>query len=142
MVQGKSKCPPDAAKPIGTGSEAAGQVEGSLKQRALIEEALTRLDREQREVLVALHYRKIPVSELAMHLNIPTGTVNTRALSALRAIHRFLNDSPGRSWPGPCSWSPAGSALMACPVVAFVMPAGPERAGGQTPVMSGRRPSR
>ena len=33
-------------------------------------------------------------SELAMHLNIPTGTVNTRALSALKAIHRFLNESP------------------------------------------------
>jgi RNA polymerase sigma-70 factor (ECF subfamily) len=94
MVQGKSKCPPDAAKPNGTGSEAAGQVEGSLKQRALIEETLTRLDREQREVLVALHYRKVPVRELAMHLNIPTGTVNSRALSALRAIHGFLNDSP------------------------------------------------
>jgi RNA polymerase sigma-70 factor, ECF subfamily len=93
MVQGKSRCPPDTVKPDGTGSEAAGQVEGALK-RALIEEALTRLDREQREVLVALHYRRVPVSELAMHLNIPTGTVNTRALSALRAIHRFLNESP------------------------------------------------
>jgi hypothetical protein len=30
MVQGKSKCPPGAAKPNGTGSEAAGQVEGAL----------------------------------------------------------------------------------------------------------------
>ncbi|MDQ1058379.1 DNA-directed RNA polymerase specialized sigma24 family protein [Arthrobacter globiformis] len=63
-------------------------------KRDLIEEALTRLDREQREVLVALHYRKIPVSELAVHLNIPTDTVNTCALSALRAIHKFLKDSP------------------------------------------------
>jgi DNA-directed RNA polymerase specialized sigma24 family protein len=97
MVQGKSRCPPHAVKPDGTDSEAVRQVEGALK-RALIEEALRSLDREQRDVLVALHYRRVPVSELAMHLNIPTGTVNTRALSALKAIHRFLNESPQ---PGP-----------------------------------------
>ncbi|MBT2550419.1 RNA polymerase sigma factor [Arthrobacter sp. ISL-65] len=71
----------------------AGQVEGAFK-RALIEEALTRLDREQREVLVALHYCRFPVSEVAVQLNIPTRTVNARALSALKAIRSFLNQSP------------------------------------------------
>ncbi|WP_374102503.1 sigma factor-like helix-turn-helix DNA-binding protein [Arthrobacter sp. ISL-65] len=55
---------------------------------------LTRLDREQRDVLVALPYRRSPVSEVAAQLNIPAGTVNARALSALKAIRSFLNQSP------------------------------------------------
>jgi hypothetical protein len=93
MVQRKLKCSPYAVRPDGTGSEAAGPVEGALK-RARIEEALRRLDQEQREVLVALHYLKVPVSELARHLNIATETVNSRALAALRVIHGFLDEGP------------------------------------------------
>lgn len=84
--------PPGAVKRESSGSAAAGQVEGTLN-RALIEEALTRLDTEHREVLVALYYRRVPVNDLARQLNIPTGTVNTRALSALRAVHSFLKES-------------------------------------------------
>ncbi|MBT2550541.1 hypothetical protein J7I85_19925 [Arthrobacter sp. ISL-65] len=43
---------------------------------------------------MALPYRRSPVSEVAAQLNIPAGTVNARALSALKAIRSFLNQSP------------------------------------------------
>ena len=93
MLYGKPGCRrQDAVQGEGAGSAAAGQVEGTLS-RALIEEALTKLDTEHREVLVALHYRRVSVNDLAMQLNIPAAMVNARALSALRAVHSFLKES-------------------------------------------------
>lgn len=49
----------------GTGSVVAAHVAGALT-RTLIEEALTSLDREQCEILVALHYCRVPVNALAL----------------------------------------------------------------------------
>jgi RNA polymerase sigma-70 factor (ECF subfamily) len=72
-------------------SEAAERVD-ELLNRVLMEEALLRLSLEHREVLVALHYRRFTVSEAAIQLNIPAGTVKSRAFYAVRALRTILDE--------------------------------------------------
>ncbi len=60
--------------------------------RVLIEEALLRLSKEHRDVLVALHYRRFTVNEAAVQLNIPSGTVKSRAYYAVRALRTILDE--------------------------------------------------
>jgi RNA polymerase sigma-70 factor (ECF subfamily) len=63
-----------------------------LLNRVLIEEALLRLSKEHRDVLVALHYRRFTVNETAVQLNIPSGTVKSRAYYAVRALRTILDE--------------------------------------------------
>lgn len=63
-----------------------------LLNRVLMEEALLRLSAEHREVLVALHYRRFTVQEAAVSLNIPSGTVKSRAFYAVRALRTILDE--------------------------------------------------
>ena len=63
-----------------------------LLNRVLMEEALLRLSSEHRDVLVALHYRRYTVQEAAQALNIPSGTVKSRAFYALRALRTILDE--------------------------------------------------
>jgi RNA polymerase sigma-70 factor (ECF subfamily) len=63
-----------------------------LLNRVLIEEALLRLSKEHRDVLVALHYRRFTVNEAAVQLNIPSGTVKSRAFYAVRALRTILDE--------------------------------------------------
>src|SRR6478735_993851 len=63
-----------------------------LLNRVLIEEALLRLSAEHRDVLVALHYRRYTVQEASKQLNIPTGTVKSRACYAFRALRTVLDE--------------------------------------------------
>lgn len=63
-----------------------------LLNRVLVEEALLRLSKEHREVLVALHYRRFTVNETAVQLNIPSGTVKSRAYYAVRALRTILDE--------------------------------------------------
>ncbi|WP_427130422.1 sigma-70 family RNA polymerase sigma factor [Pseudarthrobacter sp. S9] len=63
-----------------------------LLNRVLVEEAPLRLSTEHRDVLVALHYRRFTVSEAALQLNIPTGTVKSRAFYALKALRTILDE--------------------------------------------------
>lgn len=67
------------------------KVDGLLN-RVLVEEALLRLSREHRDVLVALHYRRFTVNEAAVQLNIPSGTVKSRAYYAVRALRTILDE--------------------------------------------------
>ncbi|SDT61360.1 RNA polymerase sigma-70 factor, ECF subfamily [Pseudarthrobacter equi] len=67
------------------------RVDGLLN-RVLIEEALLRLSKEHRDVLVALHYRRFTVNEAAAQLNIPSGTVKSRAYYAVRALRTILDE--------------------------------------------------
>ncbi|MBD1542458.1 hypothetical protein G9E11_09405 [Arthrobacter sp. IA7] len=65
-----------------------------------IREALTKLESEQRDVLVALHYCRLTVAEAAQQLGIPADSVNHRALAALRTLRRLLDQrSAGQSLP-------------------------------------------
>ena len=63
-----------------------------LLNRVLVEEALLRLSKEHRDVLVALHYRRFTVNEVAVQLNIPSGTVKSRAYYAVRALRTILDE--------------------------------------------------
>lgn len=75
-------------------TEPAGAMEkvDELLNRVLIEEALLRLSKEHRDVLVALHYRRFTVNEAAVQLNIPSGTVKSRAFYAVRALRTILDE--------------------------------------------------
>jgi RNA polymerase sigma-70 factor (ECF subfamily) len=77
----------DAADPV----DPAERVD-ELLNRVLIEEALLRLSAEHRDVLVALHYRRYTVQEASKQLNIPTGTVKSRAFYAVRALRTVLDE--------------------------------------------------
>jgi RNA polymerase sigma-70 factor, ECF subfamily len=71
--------------------EATGRVD-DLLNKVLMEEALLRLSSEHRDVLVALHYRRFTVGEAAVQLNIPSGTVKSRAFYAVKALRTILDE--------------------------------------------------
>jgi RNA polymerase sigma-70 factor, ECF subfamily len=77
----------DAADPM----DPAERVD-ELLNRVLMEEALLRLSAEHRDVLVALHYRRYTVQEASRKLNIPSGTVKSRAFYAVRALRTILDE--------------------------------------------------
>lgn len=77
----------DLADPV----DAAERVD-ELLNKVLMEEALLRLSAEHRDVLVALHYRRYTVQETAKTLNIPAGTVKSRAFYAVRALRTILDE--------------------------------------------------
>ena len=77
----------DLADPV----DAAERVD-ELLNKVLMEEALLRLSAEHRDVLVALHYRRYTVQEAAKTLNIPSGTVKSRAFYAVRALRTILDE--------------------------------------------------
>lgn len=77
----------DAADP----AQGAERVD-ELLNRVLMEEALLRLSGEHRDVLVTLHYRRFTVAEAARQLNIPLGTVKSRAYYAVKALKRILEE--------------------------------------------------
>jgi RNA polymerase sigma-70 factor (ECF subfamily) len=72
-------------------AEAVERVD-ELLNRVLMEEALLRLSAEHRDVLVALHYRRFTVKEASVQLNIPSGTVKSRAYYAVRALRTILDE--------------------------------------------------
>lgn len=73
--------------PAASGS-AAGIAE--TLDRILREEALMHLSLEHRQVLVHLHYLGSTVAQTARELQIPEGTVKSRAYYALRSLREIL----------------------------------------------------
>jgi len=58
----------------------------------VVAEALTRLSREHRDVLLECYYRGRPVAEAARRLGVPEGTVKSRTHYALRALRLALEE--------------------------------------------------
>ncbi|WP_314194253.1 sigma factor-like helix-turn-helix DNA-binding protein [uncultured Arthrobacter sp.] len=56
-----------------------------------VSEALMMLDLEQRDVLLALHYGRLTVAEVATQFGISPALVSQRALAALRTLRRLLD---------------------------------------------------
>ncbi len=56
----------------------------------MVRQALARLPRQHREVLYLLYFRQLPVDEAARILEVPSGTVKSRAFYAVRALGRAL----------------------------------------------------
>jgi RNA polymerase sigma-70 factor (ECF subfamily) len=77
----------DGSDPV----DAADRVD-DLLNKVLMEEALLRLSAEHRDVLVALHYRRYTIQEASVRLNIPSGTVKSRAFYAVRALRTILDE--------------------------------------------------
>jgi RNA polymerase sigma-70 factor, ECF subfamily len=78
-------------KDVGDPAQEAERVD-ELLNRVLMEEALLRLSAEHRDVLVALHYRRFTVNEASVQLNIPSGTVKSRAYYAVKALRTILDE--------------------------------------------------
>jgi len=56
-----------------------------------VSEALMMLDMQQRDVLLALHYGRLTVAEVASQFDISPALVSRRALAALRTLRRLLD---------------------------------------------------
>ncbi|NKX55253.1 sigma-70 family RNA polymerase sigma factor [Arthrobacter mobilis] len=63
-----------------------------LLLRVLMEEALGRLSAEHRNVILALHYQRLTAADAAKVLNIPLGTVKSRAFYAAKALRAVLDE--------------------------------------------------
>jgi len=58
----------------------------------LMHEALSHLSSQHRDVVVALHYQRLTVAEAAERLDVPEGTVKSRAYYALRHLRSVLDE--------------------------------------------------
>ena len=67
-----------------------------VDRRAAVIAALRDLPPEQREVLEMAYFGGRTQAAIAKELNIPLGTVKTRTLSALRKLHRILQEEEER----------------------------------------------
>jgi len=82
-----------SAAPMGA---AEAEAEGSTRDiaqaldRILLEEAMLRLTAEHRQVVLHLHYLGSTVAQAAHDLQIPEGTVKSRAYYALRSLRGIL----------------------------------------------------
>lgn len=71
--------------------EQASSVERSLQ----IQNALSQLPENQRQVLEMLYYEDLTQAEIAQRLNIPLGTVKTRSRLGLLRLREILKDFVG-----------------------------------------------
>ncbi|MGV1009246.1 MAG: sigma-70 family RNA polymerase sigma factor [Dermatophilaceae bacterium] len=67
------------------------EIDRALDQ-LLIHEALSQLSSQHRDVVVALHYQRLTVAEAAERLDVPEGTVKSRAYYALRHLRSVLDE--------------------------------------------------
>jgi RNA polymerase sigma-70 factor (ECF subfamily) len=58
----------------------------------VVTQALTSISPDHREVLELLHFQQLTQTEAAAVLDIPLGTVKTRAYHAVRAMRKALED--------------------------------------------------
>jgi RNA polymerase sigma-70 factor (ECF subfamily) len=90
----RARRPRTVPSPGADGFDAAVDAEriDELLDRVVMEEALMRLTREHREALVAVHYRRLSVTEAAAALGVPAGTVKSRCFYALKALRAALDE--------------------------------------------------
>ncbi len=68
-----------------------GHAEGVVNT-VVVTQALTSISPDHREVLELLHFQQLTQTEAAAVLDIPLGTVKTRAYHAVRAMRKALED--------------------------------------------------
>jgi RNA polymerase sigma factor (sigma-70 family) len=74
----------EVASPLGTSAE---QLD--------LRNAVSRLNRRDRALLVLHYWQRVPIAECALELDIPEGTAKSRLNAALRRLRRELEDSHG-----------------------------------------------
>ncbi len=74
----------EVATPLGTSAE---QMD--------LRDAVGRLGRRDRALLVLHYWQRVPIAECARELDIPEGTAKSRLSAALRRLRRELEDSHG-----------------------------------------------
>ncbi len=74
----------EVATPLGTSAE---QLD--------VRNAVGKLDRRDRVLLVLHYWQRMPISECAREMDIPEGTAKSRLNAALRRLGRELEDSDG-----------------------------------------------
>jgi len=89
------------ARPVEVAATDLGQLvvvgdhAGSLSRVLAIREALMRLQPSQRKLLIDLYHHGRTPKELAEELNIPVGTVKSRAYYAKRALQSYHDQEDG-----------------------------------------------
>lgn len=63
-----------------------------LLLKVIMEEALTRLSVDHRNVILALHYQRLTAAEAAEELHLPLGTVKSRAFYGVKALRSVLDE--------------------------------------------------
>lgn len=71
-------------------------VSTSIETEVLMREALRRLDRIEREVLLLREFEQLSYAEIATLLNLPVNTVRSRLFRARTALREVLTESPAR----------------------------------------------
>lgn len=68
---------------------------GTSADQLDLRNAVGKLDRRDRALLVLHYWQRVPIAECARELNIPEGTAKSRLNAALRRLRRELEDSHG-----------------------------------------------
>lgn len=74
------------------GGEAA-QHESMRNLRGMIEFALTQLTRQQREIILLFHQQNWPITEIALYLRMPEGTVKSHLHRARKRMRTAIESS-------------------------------------------------
>jgi len=95
----RRRAAPPVAAPLEAADPSSGTAEAvEARQRAAtLRRALDRLTPPQREVVVLTHFEGLTYAEAARVLQIPVGTVCSRAAAAFRALRRSLENGEGGS---------------------------------------------
>jgi RNA polymerase sigma-70 factor (ECF subfamily) len=68
---------------------------GTSAEQLDLRNAVGKLDRRDRALLVLHYWQRVPIAECARELDIPEGTAKSRLNAALRRLRRELEDSHG-----------------------------------------------
>jgi RNA polymerase sigma factor (sigma-70 family) len=69
---------------------------GTSPEQMDLRNAVGRLNRRDRALLVLHYWQRVPIAECARELDIPEGTAKSRLNAALRRLRRELEESHGR----------------------------------------------
>ncbi len=62
------------------------------EETLVIQQAIANLPDKQRAVILLAYYEDLPLEEIALILNIPTGTVKSRLHNAIKALKLELKE--------------------------------------------------
>jgi RNA polymerase sigma-70 factor, ECF subfamily len=82
-------------------SPAMSDMANALADRDLVDQAMRRLDQDERAVVVLHYFLGMPLTEVAASLGIPSGTVKSRLHRALSEMRATVASEPASPSPVP-----------------------------------------